>query len=108
MAETNTGLKENLAGLLCYALGWISGIVFLIVEKDNKFVRFHALQSVITFVALTVIVMMIGFIPVMGWIITPLITILGIILWLILMLKAYQGEMYKLPIVGEIVEKQLK
>ena len=47
MEKTSTGLDENVAGLLCYILGWITGIVFLVIEPDNKFVRFHALQSII-------------------------------------------------------------
>ena len=54
MAETSTGLKENTAGVLCYVLGWVTGIVFLIIEPKNKFVRFHALQSIITFAAVNV------------------------------------------------------
>ena len=49
MEKTSTGLTENVAGLLCYILGWITGIIFLILEPDNKFVRFHAIQSIIVF-----------------------------------------------------------
>jgi len=108
MAKTSMGLEENIAGLLCYALGWVTGIVFLVLEKENKFVRFHAMQSIATFLPLPVIAWVIGLIPFIGWVISPLIGILSLILWLILMFKAYQGEMYKLPIVGDFAEKQVK
>lgn len=108
MARTSMGLEENIAGLLCYALGWITGIVFLVLEKENKFVRFHAMQSIATFLPLMVIVWVIGLIPFIGWAISPLIGLLALILWLILMFKAYQGEMYKLPVVGDFAEAHTK
>ncbi|MDY6965227.1 MAG: DUF4870 domain-containing protein [Halobacteriota archaeon] len=108
MAKTSIGLEENINGVLCYVLLWVTGIVFIVVERENKFVRFHAMQSIATFLPLTIISMVIGWIPFMGWVISSLISILTVILWLILMLKAYQGEMYKLPIVGDFAEQQVK
>ena len=107
MAKTSMGLEENIAGVLCYVLGWITGIVFLVLEKENKFVRFHAMQSIATFLPLSVIAWVIGLIPFIGWAISTLIWILVLILWLILMFKAYQGEMYKLPIVGDFAEEHI-
>ncbi|MCA9390548.1 hypothetical protein KC571_04030 [candidate division WWE3 bacterium] len=84
---------------LTYFLGWITGIVFLFTEKDDAFIRFHAAQSTIVFGVLTVL----SFIPIIqiftGWI--------GLILWVFLMYKAYSGEKYSLPTVGELAE-QLK
>ena len=103
--KTSTGLEENVAGLLCYVLGWISGIVFLLIEPQNKFVRFHAFQSIIVFGALTVIGIILGWIPVVGIVIGWIIWILGIILWIVLMVKAYQGGRYKLPVSGNLAEK---
>ena len=108
MAKTSVGLEENVEGLLCYLLGWLTGIVFFVLEKESRFVRFHALQSIVTFLPLSVIGWVFGAIPFIRGVILPLIWILGIILWLILMIKAYQGEMYKLPVVGDFVEKQLE
>lgn len=105
--KTSTGLEPNLAGLLCYVLGWVSGLVFFILETDNKFVRFHAMQSIVTFGALTVANFILMFIPIIGWIFSWLIGVLGFILWIVLMIKAYQGEKYKLPWAGEIAEKQV-
>jgi uncharacterized membrane protein len=105
MAKTSTGLDENVAGLLCYVLGWISGLVFFLIEKENKFVRFHALQSIIVFGVLFLAGFIIGWIPVIGWVITWLISVLALVLWIILMIKAYQGEKFKLPWAGNLAEK---
>ena len=102
------GLEENIAGVLCYILVWLTGIVFLILEKESKFVRFHAWQSIATFLPLMVIAWIFMWIPVIGWAISTLIWILEVILWLVLMFKAYQGEMFKLPIAGDFAEKQIK
>lgn len=101
MAE-GTGLPRNTAAALSYVLGWLTGIVFLLIEKD-PFVRFHAMQSLITFGVLTLLVMT----PVIGWVLSPLIMIVGFILWLVLIFKAYQGEEFMLPVVGEFAKKQL-
>jgi uncharacterized membrane protein len=98
--KSSTGLDEHVAGFLCYILGFITGIVFLVVEKESRFVKFHAMQSTITFLGLFVISLLIGWIPVIG----TLILIFSLILWLILMIKALQGKRYSLPIVGKMAE----
>jgi uncharacterized membrane protein len=106
MAKTSIGLDENLTGALCYLVLWITGIVFYLLEKDNKFVKFHAMQSILVFLPLTIIgffLSIIWFLWWLGW----LIWLLSVILWLVLMIKAYQGEKFKLPIVGDIAEKQI-
>jgi len=105
--KTSLGISENIAGLFCYILTWISGIIFYVLEKDNRFVKFHAIQSIVTFLPLTVFSYIIGIIPILGWLIKRLIWIVQVILWLVLMFKAYRGEMYKLPIAGEFAEQQL-
>lgn len=103
MAEvkTGTGLPVNTAAALSYVFGWLSGIVLFLIEKDS-YVRFHAMQSIITFGLLSVAMM----VPVIGWVISPLLMILAFVLWIILIIKAYQGEKYKLPVVGDFAEKQ--
>lgn len=111
--KTSTGLTENIAGLLCYALGFVTGIIFILIEKENKFVRFHAMQSIITFVALWVLIIGIGVFVSMSrmWALTSLssvIMLIELILWILLMYKAYQGERYKLPIIGDIAEQNTK
>jgi uncharacterized membrane protein len=98
--KTSSGLQENVASLLCYVLGWITGIIFLVIEKDNKTVRFHAWQSIFVFGIFTIL----GFIPLIGWILG----IVAFILWIVLMYKAYKGEMFKLPLVGNLAEKYAK
>ena len=105
--KTSTGMQENVAGLLCYVLGWITGLIFFLIEKENKFVRFHAMQSLLTFGALMVLYIVLTFIPVVGWMLVPLLGLAQLVLWILLMVKAYQGEMFKLPIVGDIAEKQV-
>ncbi len=106
--KTSTGLQPNVAGLLCYVLGWITGIIFLILEKDNQFVRFHAIQSIIIFGVITVLDIILRFIPFIGWVLALIIGILAFVLWIVLMVKAYQGQRYKLPVAGNVAEQQVK
>ena len=102
------GLEPNLAGLLCYVAWWVTGIIFFVLEKENKEVRFHAMQSIIVFGAITVVSIILNFIPFIGWIIAWLLWVLSIVLWIILMVKAYKGEHYKIKWAGDIAEKQVK
>lgn len=111
MSETKLGVSENIAGLLAYLLTWISGIILLIIEKDNKFVRFHAAQSTVLYLALLVLDIALGFltfIPYVGFIISlasMLIGLLSLVLWIFLMYKAYKGEMYRLPVIAEYADQ---
>ncbi len=100
--RSSTGLDENVAGFFCYLLGFITGIVFLVVEKESRFVKFHAKQSTITFLGLFVVMLIFGWIPVLS----ILVFIFTLILWLILMVKALRGEKYMLPVVGKLVEEK--
>ena len=105
MAKTSLGMQENTEGALCYLIGWLTGIVFYLLEKDNEFVRFHARQSILTFLPLSILSFIFSWIPFLGWIVAGLIWLLTLILWLVLMIKAYQGNKFKLPIVGDIAER---
>ncbi|MFC1979282.1 DUF4870 domain-containing protein [Chloroflexota bacterium] len=107
MEKSSTGLDANVAGLLCYVLGWVSGLVFILIEKDNRFVRFHALQSIYVFGVITVVGIVLGWIPFIGTVLGPLVGLLGFVLWIVLMIKAYQGEMFKLPWAGNLAEKKI-
>ncbi|HXZ30068.1 MAG TPA: DUF4870 domain-containing protein [Dehalococcoidia bacterium] len=104
-AGTSTGLSPNIAGLLCYVAGWISGIILFVLEQRNKFVRFHAAQSIVAFGTLTVAGIILGLIPVVGVAFSSVIGIIGFIVWIIMIVKAYNGEWYKLPWAGDIAEK---
>jgi uncharacterized membrane protein len=103
-----TGIQQNVAGLLCYLAGWITGIIFLILENKNEYVRFHAIQSIAVYAPITVALFVLDFIPKVGGILTWLVWALAFILWVVLMVKAYQGERFKIPIAGDIAEKQSK
>jgi uncharacterized membrane protein len=99
-----TGLEPNVAGLLCYVAGWVSGLVFLLLEPKDKFVRFHAIQSIIVFGAINLayfIVFRIPYIWVIGWVFWAF----GVVLWIVLMIRAYQGDKLKMPIAGDYAEK---
>jgi uncharacterized membrane protein len=110
-ASPTEGMAENVAGLLCYVLGWITGIIFLLIDK-RPFVKFHAAQSIVVFGALTVIrvglAIMIGSGGLIGFglwaMISLLISLVGVVLWILLMIKAYQHELFKLPIAAGIAE----
>lgn len=106
LGKSSTGIQPNVAALLCYLVGWITGLVFFLIEKENKFVRFHAFQSLVTFGSLAVLTIVLTFVPVIGWSIIPVVYLVQLVLWVVLMVKAYQGELFKLPIAGEMAEKK--
>ena len=105
MQPSSTGLPENIAGLLCYALGWISGLVFYLIEKQSDFVKYHATQSIIVFGALTLASIASGAVPFIGALLAPLLSLLAFALWIILMIRAFQHQRYKLPWAGDLAEK---
>ena len=96
------GLEENAGGAVAYIFGWVTGLVFLLMEKENKFVRFHAMQSLIFFAGLQIMLMtpLVVFLPLMA----PL----AFVVWLVCIFKAYNGEEFELPVVGQFARKQLK
>ena len=109
--KKGTGLEPNVAALLCYVLGWVTGLVFFLIEKDDEFVRFHAMQSIIFFGAVTAVMIVFGilewipFIGILFMVLTALGGLFAFVMWIILMVKAYQGERFKLPIAGDMAEK---
>lgn len=107
MVKSSAG-NENIMGAAAYLLGFITGIVILLVEKKSKFVRFHAMQSTILFGGIFLINLGLGLIPLAGWMAGLVLSFVAFILWIVCMWKAFQGEMYKVPFVGDIAEGQLK
>lgn len=105
--RSSTSLEPNLAGLLCYLAGVITGVIFLIIEKENRFVRFHAIQSIMVFVVIFVLSLVLSAIPLIGWLLSLLLSPVSLVLWIFLMWKAYQNEWFKLPVIGDLAEKQL-
>ena len=106
VSKSSTGMNENLAALLSYVLGFITGIRFFVIEKESKFVKFHAMQSILVSAALMVLSFVLGFIPFIGWIALILLGPVSFVLWILLMVKAYKYVWFKLPVVGDIAEKQ--
>jgi uncharacterized membrane protein len=102
--KSSTGMDENIAGLLTYVLGWITGLVFFLIEKDSTFVKFHAKQSLITFGGLLVVSIVFTFIPFLH-IVSTILGLVGLVLWILLMFKAFKGEKFKLPVIGDMAEK---
>jgi uncharacterized membrane protein len=106
--KTSTGLEANLAAALSYLVGFVTGIIFLVVEKENRFVRFHAMQSTLVFAALVALDILVQIVPILGALVFIFIIVpLSAVLWLVLMFKAYQGEEFKLPIVGQIAADKI-
>jgi uncharacterized membrane protein len=108
----STGLAPNVASFLCYLFTWVTGLIFLLIEKNNKVVRFHAIQAIglgVAWTVLWIITIPLGVVPVLGIffrIFAYLILALGMfILWIVMMVTAYQGKMIRLPIIGDIAAK---
>jgi uncharacterized membrane protein len=99
-----SGLQENVAALLCYTFLGITGFIFLLLEKENRFVKFHALQAVFVFIPIYTINIILGFLP-GGWLLSSLLIVLVVGLIVFMCVKAYQKEKYKLPIVGDLAER---
>ena len=112
VAPGTSGLTENVAGLLCYVLGWLTGIIFLISDK-RPFVRFHAAQSIVVFGTLTIIRIILSF-GIFGWyslgffsiwsLISLLVSLITLIAWVGLMVTAYQGKKFEVPIAAGIAK----
>ena len=122
--KSSTGLDENVASLIAYIAGWVSGLIFFLIEKNSRLVRFHAMQSILLNVLYIVVAVVFGIIisilvVVLGMISNSLaaiasllsgllwlVLIVGIVVvWVLCLVKAYQGVMYKLPIIGDYAEK---
>jgi uncharacterized membrane protein len=111
-AAPTAGIDENVAGLLCYVGLWVTGIIFLLIDK-RPFVKFHAAQSIVVFGGLTVIRIGLGIMAAMtggllGYgtfgMLSLLVGLITFVLWILLMIKAFQHELFKLPIAAPIAE----
>jgi uncharacterized membrane protein len=114
-----TGLSENVAGLLCYVLGWVTGLVFFLIDK-RPYVRFHAAQSIVLFGGLHILRVVLGMVFGIGFgfgawgafsfgfLLFELIGLLSLVLWILLMIKAYQGERFRVPVAADIADSFAK
>jgi len=124
VGKSSTGLDENVAALLSYILGWVSGLVFFLIEKDSRLVRFHAMQSLLLNVSAAIIAIALWIVfailfvvsTQISGIVSTLITLLGTLVWLVFiigiliavimcLIKAYGRQYFKLPIIGNLAEK---
>ncbi len=103
--DTSTGIEENIEALLAYLFGWISGLVFLLIEKKSDFAKFHAAQSIVVFGGLSILAIIFEFIPIIGKVLLGLTYILELVLWILLMIKAYQKEKFRVPIAADLADK---
>lgn len=115
-SQSSTGLDPKLAGMLCYILGIITGLIFFLIEKSNGVVRFHAAQSIVfsgSVIVLWIVLAILGvIIATISWTLGNLYSLLTLIVWLgffvlwvVLLIKGYSGEKWKLPILGDIAER---
>lgn len=104
--KSSLRIEANIVALLSYLLGILSGIIFYCLEKKSKFVRFHALQSIIVFTFFLILGVILKSLPFFGASLAALLGIIEVALWVTLMIKAYQGEYFKLSIAGGIAEKK--
>ena len=107
-SSDTTGLPYNVASLLCYLGMWVTGIIFLVLEQKDERVRFHAAQSIVTFGTLLVLSTLLRFIPVVGWLFATAGGTAMFIIWIVLMVKTYRGEIYRLPIASDLADLLLK
>lgn len=96
--------SENVMAAVAYLGWWLSGLILLLLEKQNKQVRFHAAQSVVVFGVFNILLTVFGWVPVLGWALFPI----SFIIWLVLMWKAFQGEMYRFPYAAPYADKLLE
>ncbi len=109
---TSMNMDPNVAAGVSYILGWITGLIFFLSEKQNRFVRFHAMQSIIfsivwivVYTAFTVIFGFLSILSIISCFISPLIGLAGFVLWVILLINAFQGKYFKLPVIGDMAER---
>jgi uncharacterized membrane protein len=115
-APATAGIDENVAGLLCYVFGWITGLIFLLIDK-RPFVKFHGAQAIAfniailpLWIVLWIIEIVLAHIPVIGLLglaVFPIFGLLVLLTWIFLMYKAYSHERFKLPVIGDMVEKMI-
>ncbi len=99
--------NERTSATLSYLLFWFSGLFFLITEKENKYVRFHALQSTILFGGLSILGYIVVILPLIGGLIKSILGLITLVAWAYLMFQAYTGKSFKVPVIGDIVFNQI-
>jgi len=113
LGPSSMGMQPNVAAGLSYVFGWVTGLIFFLVEKQNRFVRFHAMQSILFFGGLSVLSIVlqvvtglnIPFISFLTLCANGLVGIVGLVGWIVLLINGFQGKYFKLPVIGDYAEK---
>jgi len=105
--KTSLGLTPNLTAALAYVFGFVSGIIVFIIEKENRFVRFHAMQSMLLSLVIFVFNIVVSFIPVLGPFLGIIVFVIGLVCWVTALIKAAKGEYYRLPFIGDYAIRQI-
>jgi uncharacterized membrane protein len=111
LGPTSMGMQPNVEAGLSYVFGWITGLIFFLVEKQNRFVRFHAMQSILFFGGITVIDIVLniignfGFLGVLTFLLSSVVGLIGFVGWIVLLINGFQGKYFKLPVIGDYAEK---
>ncbi|MEZ5317874.1 MAG: hypothetical protein R2752_10785 [Vicinamibacterales bacterium] len=106
--SSSTGMDPSLAAALAYVLGALTGVLMLALERESRFVRFHATQSIVFSLGVMVFVLIVSGLPAVGRVLSALASIGAVILWIVLMARAFQGHWFKLPYVGDAIEEHLR
>lgn len=104
--STKHGDEEHLFGAVSYLCFFVTGGIFLLLEKDNVFIRFHAMQSLMFFGGVFAVLIILQLLP-WGWLPGVFLNLAAFIAWIVLMWKAFQGEKIKIPFIGNLAEQQL-
>ena len=105
LKKSSLGMEANIAAGLSYVLGWVTGLIFFLAEKDSEFVKFHAAQSLIAFGSLFILGFVVGLVPVVGWILALLLPFVSFVLWIACLIQAFQGKWFEIPIVAPYAKK---
>ncbi|WP_407355584.1 DUF4870 domain-containing protein [Methanolobus sp. WCC5] len=105
--KTKLGLDENIVAALSYVGFWITGIIILLIEPDNRFVRFHAMQSLMIFLPLSIVVLVIAWIPYIGWILADFLGFFSLFLVPVFAIIAYRGILLKVPVIGSYAYRMI-
>jgi uncharacterized membrane protein len=115
-ATSSTGVDATLASVLCYAAWWITGLIFLFLEREHRGVRFHAAQSLVVFGSLSLVMGLIAALSATAlflmpsvfrsvWALNSIVWFGGVVLWLVLMLQTFRGHRWRLPLAGDLAER---
>jgi len=106
-AKTASGLDPKVAALLSWLFFPVTSLIFVLVEKDDRYVKFHAYQSLLAGVAVIIAYTISSalYVVLIGFLLTPLVGIASLVIWVMGMMKGYQGEKWKLPVIGDMAEE---